>query len=153
MTGRSLGSLSLYPDRHRTKTLMWEHCLYWEVLKVEFILPFTVHCGFPIVIVQELEGRRNGNVFITVLVYTTAHGEFRTRPSYGTFTLHWTGNWTGTGAGTGSNGLLYNMQNCSHCTRRGTGTGTWKFVNGFSTHFSGPEIFPRILCNEFQLHE
>ena len=56
-------------------------------------------------------------------------------PTNGAFTLHG----TGSGTGTGNNGLLYIMQNCSHCT----GTGTGKLANGFCMHFP---IFPHLKC-------
>ena len=62
--------------------------------------------------------------------------------TYGSFTLHGTGNGTGTRTGNGKNGLLYIMLYCSHCSRTGNGNGTGKMVNEFWTHFSIPDLVP-----------
>ena len=60
--------------------------------------------------------------------------------TYGSFTLHGTGN--GTGTGNGKNGLLYIMLYCSHCSGTGNRNRARKMVNGFWTHFSVPDLVP-----------
>ena len=54
-------------------------------------------------------------------------------PSYGSFTLHGSGN--GSRNGNGKNGFLYIMLYCSHYSGTGTGNGTEKCYNGLRTHF------------------